>query len=150
MAKKRSAAASLLRKIKKAAFKKKRTQKEKDEYLKQQAKRMDKNPTAPEKAFAEILEEIDVPFETQKIVGGKIYDFYIPSKNLLIEIDGVYFHAKDLDIKNMSSMQRRIVMNDKKKNVIADSNGYDLERVWEDEIKDNYELVKSKFKYLLT
>jgi very-short-patch-repair endonuclease len=111
---------------------------------------MDKNPTAPEQAFAEMLTELEVIYETQKIVGGKIYDFYIPSKNLLIEIDGVYYHAKDLEIKDMSSMQRRIVMNDKKKNVIAESNGFALERVWEDEILKSYELIKSKFKYILT
>jgi very-short-patch-repair endonuclease len=141
--------ASILRKIKKAAFKKKRTQKEKDEYLKNQAKRMDKNPTAPEVAFAELLKELNIEYETQKIVGGKIFDFYIPSKNMLVEIDGVYFHAKDKEIKDMSSMQRRIFLNDKKKNAIANNSGYLLERVWEDEILDGYELTKSKFKYLL-
>lgn len=142
--------ASLLRKIKKAAYSKKRTQKEKDEYLKRQAKRMDKNPTAPEKAFADLLTELNVEYETQKIVGGKIYDFYIPCKNMLVEIDGVYFHAKDTEIKDMSSMQRRIFLNDKKKNVIANHNGFALERVWEDEILKEYDTVKAKFQYLIT
>lgn len=148
MAKKKTTA-SILRGIKRKALRRPRTQKQKQAFLEGMAKRMDKNPTAPEKLFTDILIEIGIPYETQKIVGGKIYDFFIPSKNLLIEVDGNFWHGKDKELKEMSSMQKRAFYNDIKKNAIAKNNGYDIERVWEDEIMKNFELTKARFVYLL-
>ena len=142
--------ASILKAIKRKALKRPRTQKQKQAYIEGMAKKMDKNPTAPEKSFALILEELGIIYETQKIVGGKIYDFFIPSKNMLLEVDGDYWHAKDKELKEMSLMQKKTFYNDIKKNAIAKSNGFELERVWEEEIMKNYELTKSRFKYLLT
>jgi len=149
MAKKKTAA-SILKRIKRAAKIKSRTKAQKDAYIQGMAKSMDKNPTAPEKSFKELLEELNIKYETQKIVGGKIYDFYIPSKNMLIEVDGNYWHAKDKEIKDMSLVQKKIFYNDLKKNVIAKNSGYDIERVWENEILEEYEKTKFKFKYLLS
>ncbi len=150
MAKKKKTTASILRGIKRHALNRPRTQKQKQAYIEGMAKKMDKNPTAPEKSFASLLEELNIEYETQKIVGGKIYDFYIPSKNMLVETDGIFWHAKDKELKEMSQMQKRTFYNDIKKNAIAKNNGYELERVWEDDLKKNYELTKSRFKYLLT
>ena len=141
--------ASILKKIKRKALKTPRTQKQKQAFIEGMAKRMDRNPTMPEKLFTAILEELGIVYETQKIVGGKIYDFYIPDKNMLIEVDGDYWHAKDKEIKDMSLIQKKTFYNDIRKNAIAKSNGYELERVWEEEIMENYELTKSRFKYLL-
>jgi|ERR1035437_5454892 very-short-patch-repair endonuclease len=152
MAKKIRTVASILRGIKRAARKKprtKRTKEQKNASLKGLAKHMDKKPTAPERLFKSLLEELDMKFETQKIVDGKIFDFYIPEKNLIIEVDGNYFHAKDIEIKDMSRMQRKSVNNDKKKDEIAVNNGYQIERVWESDLTEDYELTKSRFKYLL-
>jgi very-short-patch-repair endonuclease len=149
MAKKKKSMASILRGIKRKALKLPRTQKQKQAYIEGMAKRMDKNPTAPEKSFTEILEELGILYETQKIVGGKIYDFFIPSKNILIEVDGDYWHAKDKELKDMSLMQKKTFYNDIKKNAIAKNNGFDIERVWEKDLKENYELTKFRFKYLL-
>ncbi len=149
MAKKKKSMASILRGIKRRALKLPRTPKQKQAYIEGMARRMDKNPTTPEKTFTAILEELDILYETQKIVGGKIYDFFIPSKNILIEVDGIYWHSKGKELKEMSPMQKKTFYNDIKKNAIAKNNGYDIERVWEDDLKDNYELTKSRFKYLL-
>ena len=148
MAKKKNSA-SILRGIKRRALKLPRTQKQKQAYIEGMAKKMDKNPTAPERYFTDILTEIGIEFETQKIVGGKIYDFFIPSKNMLIEVDGDYWHAKDKELKEMSLMQKKTFYNDNKKNAIAKNNGFEIERVWEEEIMKNYQLTKSRFHYLL-
>lgn len=149
MAKKKKTMASILRGIKRKALKRPITQKQKQAFIEGMARRMDKNPTAPEQSFATLLEELGINYETQKIVGGKIYDFYIPDKNMLVEVDGVYWHSKDKELKEMSLMQKKTFYNDIKKNAIAKNNEYTLERVWEDDLKENYELTKSRFKYLL-
>jgi very-short-patch-repair endonuclease len=149
MAKKKSVA-SILRSLKRGARRIPKTRAQKEAYIKGMAKKMDKNPTAPEKSFALMLEELGIEYETQKIVGGKIYDFYVPEKNMLIEVDGDFWHAKDKSLNEMTMVQKKTFFNDLRKNAIAKNNGYELERVWEGELSDQYELIKSRFKYLLT
>lgn len=148
MAKKKSVA-SILRRIKRSAKRIPKTQAQKEAFIKGMAKRMDKNPTTPEIIFANLLKELQVEYETQKIVGGKIYDFYIPEKNMLFEVDGAYWHSKNLELKEMSMVQKKIFYNDLRKNSIAKNNGYELERVWEDDLKERYEEVKFRFAQIL-
>lgn len=44
------------------------------------------------KAFSELLDKNDIRYEIEKLVNKKWFDFYIPNKNALIEIDPVYTH----------------------------------------------------------
>lgn len=127
-----------------AKLKKKKT-------LESQAKKMSNKMTAPEKVFADMMKEIGVEFETQKIIGKKIYDFYIPSKNMLVEVDGDYYHANPLlyEEKDLNKMQIRNVRNDKFKDVLAKGSGYTIERVWEHDLNNDYKEQKKRFKKLL-
>jgi very-short-patch-repair endonuclease len=127
-----------------ARLKKKKT-------LESQAKKMSDKMTAPEKIFAEMMKELGVEFETQKILGKKIYDFYIPSKNMMVEVDGDYYHANPLiyESKDLNKMQIRNVRNDKFKDVLAKGNGYIIERVWEYDLNNDYKEQKKRFKKLL-
>ena len=149
MAKKKSTS-SLLRKIKKSLLKKPRSQKEKENYLKSQALKMDKSPTKPESLFLQILKELNIEYKTQEIVGGKIFDFFIPLKNTLIEIDGDYWHGYGLLQEEMSNMQKNTAKNDKLKDSIARSNGFEIIRIWEHELMKDYEKTKEKFNYLIS
>ena len=116
--------------------------------IQKNADKMSKKMTAPEKAMNKMLKELKIKFEPQKIVGPKIYDFYIPHINLLIEVDGDYFHAHpSLYLEgDLNSMQKRNVKNDKFKDTLAAGRGFDLIRVWECDLKNDYEGVKNKFK----
>jgi very-short-patch-repair endonuclease len=96
----------------------------------------------------QILTELQVEFEPQKVVGSKIYDFYVPQANLLIEVDGDYFHANP-DVyteENLNSMQKRNVKNDDFKDTLANGRGYNLTRVWESDLAKKYEEVKENIK----
>jgi len=119
--------------------------------LKAQAKKMSNKMTEPERVFSEMMNEIEVEFETQKVISNKIYDFYIPSKNMIVEVDGDYWHANPLiyEGKELNKIQTRNVKNDKFKDVLAVGNGFELERVWEYDLKNNYEEQKKRFKKLL-
>jgi very-short-patch-repair endonuclease len=117
--------------------------------VKKNSQRMGKKMTAPEKQFKKILTELKVTFEPQKVVGTKIYDFYIPSINMLVEIDGCYFHANPKKYENPNKMQKKNIENDKFKDTLALGLGYKLERVWESDLKENYKEIKEKFKKLL-
>ena len=102
--------------------------------LEEQAKKMSKKMTAPERVFFKLTKEIKVECIPQKIVGGKIYDFYIPSKNMLVEVDGDYYHGNPEIFKENNGMQKRNKKNDTYKDNVAIGYGYNLERVWENDL----------------
>jgi very-short-patch-repair endonuclease len=130
----------LLRKAKRVALKPNGAQ----EQLKRNASKMSKKMTAPEKTMKKMLKEIGVEFEAQKIIGNKIFDFYIPCINLLIEVDGDYWHANQekYDEEDLNSIQKRNIRVDEYKNTLASGRGYELLRVWESELKNDYERIK--------
>lgn len=117
--------------------------------LQKNATKMSTKMTWPEREFKKLLKEIGVVFEVQKIVGKKIFDFYIPDKNMLIEVDGDYWHANPNRVEKINKTQERNLRNDKYKEGLATGLGYSLERVWESDLKENYKVVKSNFKKLL-
>lgn len=120
-------------------------------YLEKNAKKMSTKMTWPEKEFKKLLKELKVKHEVQKVVDNKIFDFYIPEWNLLVEIDGDYFHANPevTDMNKINGMQKKNMRNDNYKNSLANTMGYGLERVWENDLKNNYDVVKSRFKKIL-
>jgi very-short-patch-repair endonuclease len=116
--------------------------------LKKKASKMSTKMTKPEREMNQILKELKVEFEPQKVVGFKIYDFYVPQANLLIEVDGDYFHANPevYTEGDLNSMQKRNVKNDVFKDTLASGRGYNLIRVWESDLANKYEEVKSNIK----
>ena len=120
----------------------------KAKFVEKQAQKMSKKMTWPEREFKKLMKELGVKVLPQKIIGGKIYDFYIPSTNTLIEIDGNYYHGDSEMFEQLNPMQRRNKKNDEYKNVLAKGLGYKIERIWESELKNNYNEVKQKMKRL--
>ncbi|MEK6829912.1 MAG: DUF559 domain-containing protein, partial [Nanoarchaeota archaeon] len=100
---------------------------------------------------AKMMKELKVEYQSQMVVDKKIFDFYIPSKNMIIEIDGDYFHGNPLiyESEDLNRMQIRNQRNDKFKEIMAKGRGYELERVWEYDLKNNYKEQKERFKKLL-
>ena len=109
--------AQILRAAKRAA-KPPKTQAQKEQYLKYKANKMDNNPTGCEEIFYNMLIDLKIQFETQKIVHGKIFDFYITEKNTLVEVDGTYWHGLDrpIDVIMSSTSPRDVSIFQKWKN----------------------------------
>ena len=87
-----------------------RTASDKKKYIEAKAKKMDANPTGLEYAFIELLNELKIKFETQKILQGKIYDFFIPEKNTIIEVDGDYWHVYNIPLNEMNHIQKKPII----------------------------------------
>lgn len=110
-----------------------------------------KSNTKPELETKKILEDNNINFKSPFCVKAdngklKMYDVFVPDYNLLIEVDGIYWHSKnkkDNEITNKNLLNNRI--NDKFKNQLAKNKGFRLLRVWEDEIKRFENLVKNDF-----
>jgi len=141
---------AILKKLKKQGGYSIKKKLNKKKFLEGSAKKMSENKTWPEREFEKMMNELEIPFECQKIVGGKIFDYYVPHKNMLIEVDGCYFHFNPDKFDTPNKMQKRNMKNDKFKNVLASGMGYELERVWESDLKEKYSEVKKRFKKLLS
>ena len=97
-----------------------------------------KNKTKLEKEFQTILNSLGVSYIFQYAVNGYNYDFYIPDKNILIEVDGDWWHCNPkLNIQPAYESQKHTIEHDLIKNKIALDNGYQLLRFWEQDITSN-------------
>lgn len=119
----------------------------KKEKIKKMANKMSNKMTNPEMIFSNMMKEIGVDFEAQKIVGNKIFDFYIPSKNLIVEVHGDYWHSNPLiyEEKDLNKTQIKNLRNDIFKETLVKGMGYSMEIIWEYDLINNYQKQKNKF-----
>lgn len=94
-----------------------------------------------EKFAVDFLEKLGVEyiyqFEAKDI--GRWYDFYLPEHNLIIEIDGSYYHAdpRVVSENKLTPMHKRNIRVDELKNRWALSHGIPILRIWEKDINDS-------------
>lgn len=78
----------------------------------------------------------------------RVYDFYVPSANLIIEIDGSWFHSdpRVVNEDNRRKMHERNKLVDEAKNEWALTHGFPIMRIWEYDIDNNPSKVMSELK----
>ena len=94
-----------------------------------------------EKFKNEILIPLNINFDhffkpkTQKF----FYDFYLPDYEIIIEVDGDFFHSNPKFYPDGPIYKTQIKnnLNDQQKNQWAKDNGFKLLRFWENDIKNN-------------
>ena len=79
---------------------------------------------------------------------GRWFDFYLPEHNLLIEVDGSYYHSDPRLVKEseMNPMQKHNKRVDKHKDEWALMHGIPLIRIWEKDIRENPNQVMEMLK----
>jgi G:T-mismatch repair DNA endonuclease (very short patch repair protein) len=107
----------------------------------------DQNHTSKlEKTFANILELLDIEYK-QFFYAKDIkafYDFYLPKFNILIEVDGDFWHCNPNTKYSTPKYetQNKNIKRDKQKNQWAQDNNYKILRFWEDDINNNIQQIK--------
>lgn len=102
----------------------------------------DQNHTSKlEKEVALILDNLKIKY-IQWFYAKDIkafYDFYIPIKNIIIEVDGDFWHCNPNTKFALPEYktQEKNIKRDKQKNKWAKDNGFKLLRFWEYDIKNN-------------
>lgn len=97
-----------------------------------------------EKKFAkEFLEKLGIRYEEQFEAKDikRFYDFFLNDYNVLIEIDGDFYHGYGKLHEEKSPMQKRNARVDEIKNEWAALHGYPLIRIWEHDINENPQKV---------
>ena len=95
--------------------------------------------------FETLLELLEINFIPSYYIKGirKIYDFYLPDHNILIEVDGDFWHCNPINhLTPVCKSQEINLINDEFKNKWAKDNGYKLLRFWEDDINNDIKSVK--------
>ena len=94
--------------------------------------------TKPERQLKAILDVSKLIYEHPFQVDDKVYDFFIPSLNLLIEVDGNYWHGYGLTKQQMNPMQFKHRTNDTFKTKLAKRRGFNLLRIWENSVTPTF------------
>lgn len=128
-------------------------QEERDKQSKKVIARLIKNnyrnpKTKLEIRFENILNLLNIKHEYQHPLSSAIFDFYLPEKHLLIEVDGDFHHCNPNGLHPIPihPIQIKSVANDIRKNGIAKDNNIKLLRFWETDINKNPEMVISRLK----
>jgi len=98
-----------------------------------------------EKTFANILDLLDIKY--QQFFYAKdikaFYDFYLPDYNIIIEVDGDFWHCNPIKFPEaFYETQKNNLIKDSIKTQWAADNGYKLLRFWENDINNNIKQVK--------
>lgn len=100
--------------------------------------------TLPERIVNDYLNELKYDFIPQYTVDNRyVADFYIPSLNLIIEVQGDYFHANPdfygdgKNKKPLTKRQKQKRITDKYKLDYYISKNYNTLYLWENDIKNN-------------
>ena len=91
-------------------------------------------------------------FEAKDI--KRSYDFYLPNSNILIEVDGDYWHVnpKKYDINDRDSLtptQKRDIRVDEMNNKWALLHGIPIYKIWEDDIRNRPNDVMKNLKEII-
>lgn len=103
--------------------------------------------TQPELRFAEALRAMSIvyvhPFDVFYNEQRKFeYDFYLPGRRTLVEVDGDYWHGHPEKFSELDETQKWNRGYDSKKNELAKRLGLRLVRVWESDVMNEEQLTK--------
>lgn len=104
-----------------------------------------KNVSGLSKKTKNILEDMNIEYIMEHTLGNYRYDFFIPSKNIIIECNGDYWHCNpdkyspDFYHRHYKMTAQEKWVKDKKKEDFAKENGFKVLTFWEEEINsENY------------
>lgn len=107
--------------------------------------------TVPHIKMSEILSELNLEFVEEKEYGYFSFDFYLNKYDLLIEVDGDYFHSNPKFYPHgpKTKTQKINHSRDLSKNRFCEKSKLQLLRVWENDIINDREGIKCSLEKLL-
>lgn len=98
-----------------------------------------------------MLDDMGVDYVRQFMIDGRFcVDAYLPSKNIVLQFDGDYWHGNPTKYAELDHRQRRRVQFDHSQDAFMASRGIVVFRAWHSDMKDSMELVKARLQALLS
>lgn len=109
------------------------------------------NNTTPIRIFQTLFDKNNITYEQEKQLCVWSFDFFLPTYNIYIEVDGDYFHSNPLIYKNgpKTKTQKINWYRDIKKNKFCQDNNIQLYRFWEFDIINNIDEVEKSLLCIL-
>jgi very-short-patch-repair endonuclease len=103
-------------------------------------------PSKLEERLANYFNEWGVSYKRQQRLYNKVFDFTISNTNIIIEVDGDFWHCNPKLFPNGPQFKCQVdaVLNDQRKNILLKEKGYKLIRLWEDDINNNINIIKEQ------
>ena len=104
-----------------------------------------KTNSLPQQIIDNLLSELDIKFEREKNIKYYCVDNYLIDYNLIIEVQGDYWHCNPLKFNNkITKTQYNRISKDKAKHTYV-KNNYEIEilYLWENDIFNNIDLCKN-------
>jgi len=110
----------------------------------QKLKLLCRKQTLPEKIMEGILISNNFIFEAEKKINGSKYICDFVLNNIVIEVQGDYWHGNPSKYKKLNKMQEKISEKDKRKDSFLKSKGYFVIYVWENDLYNNVKICEEK------
>lgn len=94
-----------------------------------------------ERKMIKILNELNISFKYQFRLKNYSFDFRILDTNILIEVDGDYYHGNPKIYSKLNKIQLKQKQKDIKHNEMAKINSYVLLRFWGSDVLKNKEKI---------
>jgi very-short-patch-repair endonuclease len=108
--------------------------------------------TKPEQQLRDILDELHVTYTSQFFITEDSqtfsYDFYLPECQLIIEVDGDYWHGGPGVQEHWYGVETTKAT-DVQKDMVARQRGYKVLRLWESQLKHDRKLIIDILKRIL-
>lgn len=107
--------------------------------------------TKPHIEFCKILDILHIKHSKEYIYGNYAFDVHLSEYNILIEVDGDYYHCNPVKYINgpINNVQRRTIIKDSRKSLFCKENNITLLRFWESDILHKKEEIICILKELL-
>lgn len=93
------------------------------------------NTSSLEVQIAGLLDALGIEYTPQYQIGATHVDFYVPSRNLIIEVNGCWWHGCEQCVENTTEAQEKR-QQDMRRQYFLRSQGYNLYTIWEHDMKD--------------
>lgn len=90
--------------------------------------------TSPQKQFIGIAKKLGLNYQREFHLLSKYYDFYLKDYNILIQVDGTYWHGKGLKNQQRNLIQKKNAANDLLKDRLAKIRQIPLYRIWQGQV----------------
>jgi len=106
--------------------------------------------TKPHQAMQSILANLNIEYVEEYVIDCWSFDFYLPKIDILLEVDGDYFHSNPKLYPDgpITNTQKINWYRDQKKNQFCNNNSLDLIRFWECDILGNEKWILQKLSAL--
>lgn len=110
----------------------------------------ERKESKPEKIIREYLDEMKIEYKQEAQIEFNsfwMFDFHILNSNLLIEVQGDYWHCNPkIYLEPINSYQKWAKKRDYLKKDYANKRGYEILYFWENDINQNVLLIKEQIK----